>query len=279
MGETPKTLETAVFQGRNSLIGNEKADIIDASYYINQLTQRGEIINMSIPKYQQIKQNLLYEINNGHFQPGDKFYSEADLKKKFNVSGITAIKALQCLTNEGYLVRYQGKGTYVSRARRGKVVKFSDIEKYRDAAERTEVLEVRAMTDPHIAAALNIPGDESFYYIRRLRLVDDQPIIVQNSYVIREFIREEDTADKEAFGSIYGKICRDFGIDLYQADSKEVTEIIYPTPREERELLGLREDEPSAFTRRFTYLFDGRTIEYIEAYKRWDYFSIEIEPI
>ncbi len=275
----PETLGTAVFRDRFPLKRNRKVDIIDSNYYINQLTQRGEITNMSIPKYQQIKQNLLYEINNGHFQPGDKFYSEADLKKKFNVSGITAIKALQCLTNEGYLVRYQGKGTYVSKARRGKIVKFSDIEKYRDAAERTEVLEVRLMADPRIAAALNISSDESFYYIKRLRLVDDQPIIVQNSYVIAEFIRKEDAANKEAFGSIYGKIRQDFGIDLYQADSKEITEIIYPTPREERELLGLREGEPSAFTRRFTYLFDGRTIEYIEAYKRWDYFSIEIEPI
>lgn len=233
---------------------------------------------MPIPKYQQIKQSLLYEINNGHFQPGDKFYSEAELKRKFNVSGITAIKAVQCLTNEGYLVRYQGKGTYVSKARRGKIVKFSDIEKYRDAAERTEVLEIRKMTDGRIAKELNIPEDESFYYIKRLRLVDDRPIIVQNSYVISEFIKAEDAANKEAFVSIYGKIRNDFGIDLYQADSKEVTEIVFPTPRQERELLGLGEGEPSAFTRRYTYLFDGRTIEYIEGYKRWDYFSIEIEP-
>lgn len=234
---------------------------------------------MSIPKYQQIKQSLLYEINNGLFQPGDKFYSEAELKKKFNVSGITAIKALQCLTNEGYLVRYQGKGTYVSKARRGKIVKFSDIEKYRDKTEHTEVLEIRRMTDPRIAKQLNLLPEESFYYIKRLRLVDDQPVIVQNSYVISEFIKEEDAENKELFGSIYGKIRSDFGIDLFQADSKEVTEIIYPTPRQERELLGLSEGEPSAFTRRYTYLFDGRTIEYIEGYKRWDYFSIEIEPI
>lgn len=234
---------------------------------------------MPIPKYQQIKQNLLYEINNGHFQPGDKFYSEAELKRKYNVSGITAIKALQCLTNEGYLVRYQGKGTYVSKARRGKIVKFSDIEKYRDSAERTEVLEIRRMTDPRIAVQLNLGPRESFYYIKRLRVVEDQPIIVQNSYVIPEFIREEDAGNKEAFTSIYGKIRQDFGIDLYQADSKEVTEIVFPTPEEERQLLGLSKGEPSAFTRRYTYLFDGRTIEYIEGYKRWDYFSIEIEPI
>lgn len=234
---------------------------------------------MSIPKYQQIKQSLLYEINNGKFQPGDKFYSEADLKKKYNVSGITAIKALQCLTNEGFLVRYQGKGTYVSKARRGKIVKFSDIEKYRDAAERTEVLDIRRMKDADIARQLNLEPDEEFYHIKRLRLVDEKPIIVQNSYVIPEFIREDEVGDKEKYSSIYGKIREDFGIDLYQADSKETTEIVYPTPKEEGALLGLTDKEPSAFTRRYTYLFDGRTIEYIEGYKRWDYFSIEIEPI
>lgn len=234
---------------------------------------------MSIPKYQQIKQNLLYEINNGKFLPGDKFYSEAELKRKYNVSGITAIKALQCLTNEGYLVRYQGKGTYVSKARRGKIVKFSDIEKYKNAAERTEVLDIRLMKDPRIASQLRLGPDEEFYHIKRMRVVDDKPIIVQNSYVITEYIREEDAADKEKFTSIYGKIREDFGLDLYQADSKEITEIVFPTPEEEAGLLGLGDREPSAFTRRYTYLFDGRTIEYIEGYKRWDYFSIEIEPI
>ena len=31
-----------------------------------------------IPKYEQIKQDLLEEIKNHHFIPGDKFYSEAD---------------------------------------------------------------------------------------------------------------------------------------------------------------------------------------------------------
>ena len=234
---------------------------------------------MSIPKYQQIKQNLLYEINNGKFLPGDKFYSEAELKRKYNVSGITAIKALQCLTNERYLVRYQGKGTYVSKAKRGKIVKFSDIEKYKDGAERTEVLEIRRMKDPRIAAQLELEPEEEFYHIKRLRLVDDKPIFVQNSYVITEFIREEDAKDKEKFTSIYGKLRQDFGIDLYQADSKEITEIVFPAPEEESRLLELEGREPSAFIRRYTYLFDGRTIEYIEGYKRWDYFSIEIEPI
>lgn len=44
-------------------------------------------------------------------------------------------------------------------------------------------------------------------------------------------------------------------------------------------LLGLTDKGAQCLYRRYTYLFDGRTIEYIEGYKRWDYFSIEIEPI
>lgn len=234
---------------------------------------------MAIPKYQQIMQSLLYEIKNGKFLPGDKFYSESELKNKFNVSSITAVKALQCLTNEGYLVRYQGKGTYVSKAKRGKVVKFSDREKYRDGQEKTEVLFIRQITDAKIAAELRILEQEPFYHIRRVRYVDITPILVQNSYIIREFIHQEDIGHPERFTSIYTKIRQDFGIDMFQADSKEVTEIVFPTPEEEGGLLLQQEREPSAFTRRYTYLFDGRTIEYIEMYKRWDYFSIEIESI
>lgn len=234
---------------------------------------------MTIPKYMQMKQNLLYEINNGKFKPGEKFYSEAELKKKFNVSNITAIKALQCLTNEGYLVRYQGKGTYVSKARKGKIMKFSDIEKYGDAAERTEVLDIHKMKDEKIAKELGILPNTSFYKIKRLRLVEDLPIIIQNSYLIKEFIKEKDIVDKEQFQSIYGKINKDYGIDLYQANSKEIIEIVFPAPEDECKLLGIPKGEPCAYIRRYTYLFDGRTVEYIESYKRWDYFSIELQPI
>lgn len=135
------------------------------------------------------------------------------------------------------------------------------------------------MQDERIAKELHLHPNDSFYYIKRLRLVDDKPMIIQHSYIIPEFIKEEEIADKDAFVSVYGKIREDYGLDLHHADSKEITEIVYPTPVEARELLQLEDGAPSAFTRRYTYLFDGRTIEYIEGYKRWDYFSIEIEPI
>ena len=159
------------------------------------------------------------------------------------------------------------------------VVKDRDLEA--ESASRAEAAASSAAASSAAAsqAASELEPEEEFYHIKRLRLVDDKPIFVQNSYVITEFILEEDAKDKDKFTSIYDKLRQYFGIDLYQADSKEITEIVFPAPEEESRLLELDGREPSAFIRRYTYLFDGRTIEYIEGYKRWDYFSIEIEPI
>ncbi|MEF3330703.1 GntR family transcriptional regulator [Oceanobacillus oncorhynchi subsp. incaldanensis] len=225
-----------------------------------------------------MKQSLLYKINNGKFLPGDKFYSEAELKREYNVSGITVIKALQELTQEGYLVRYQGKGTYVSKGKKAKVVRFSDQEKYQGKQESVRVLNVEKMTDPRIAKELNINKEEAFYLIKRVRMIDDLPLLVQYSYVLSEFIKE-DIGELEAFSSIYEKIKHDFEINLFQADSTEITEICFPTPSEESKLLEIEGDKPTAFIRRYTYLLEKRVVEYIETYKRWEYFSNKIEPL
>ena len=69
---------------------------------------------MAQPKYLEIQNQLKDEILSGKFNYGDRFYSEAELKDKFNVSSITVIRAVKELVMDGYLVRYQGKGTYVS---------------------------------------------------------------------------------------------------------------------------------------------------------------------
>lgn len=211
--------------------------------------------------------------------PGDKFYSESELKKEYNVSSITVIKALQELTQEGYLVRYQGKGTYVSKGKKAKVVRFSDQENHQGMQESVRVISVDKIRDPRISKELKIDEQESFYLIKRVRMIEDIPLLVQYSYVLSEFIKEEDITDLNAFSSIYEKIKNDFHINLFQSDSKEVTEICFPTPSKESTLLEIEDNEPTAFIRRHTYLLGKRVVEYIETYKRWEYFSNKIEPL
>ncbi len=46
------------------------------------------------PKYQQIKEELQNQILSDHYHVGDKFFTEAELIERFQVSSITIIRAL-----------------------------------------------------------------------------------------------------------------------------------------------------------------------------------------
>src|SRR5437763_512884 len=65
------------------------------------------------PKYQQIFEVLNRDIATGHFQPGQKFPSEAALVKRFKVSRITVGHAVRELQQRGLVDRIAGSGTYV----------------------------------------------------------------------------------------------------------------------------------------------------------------------
>lgn len=66
------------------------------------------------PKYEEIKQELLEEIRQGEFLPGHSFISESMICRRFGVSRITAVRALNDLVQQGVLTRRQGKGTFVT---------------------------------------------------------------------------------------------------------------------------------------------------------------------
>ncbi|SND02768.1 GntR family transcriptional regulator [Streptococcus pneumoniae] len=97
---------------------------------------------MAIPKYQYIKDELKNKIISGQFSSGDKFYTEAELISMYDVSSITVVRALNDLAKDGYIVRQQGKGTFVSRARKHKLVEFSDIELFNAKDDKVTVLSI-----------------------------------------------------------------------------------------------------------------------------------------
>ncbi|HFS5062954.1 TPA: GntR family transcriptional regulator, partial [Enterococcus faecium] len=134
---------------------------------------KGELIIK--PKYLEIKQNLKQQIVTGQFHNGDRFYSESEIIKKYNVSSITAIRALKELVAEGYIVRYQGIGTFVSRARKEKIVKFSDIEIFSFDNDKTHVLSIKRENKKQILDTLKLSTDSYYYQIERIREANEIP--------------------------------------------------------------------------------------------------------
>lgn len=67
----------------------------------------------SLPLYIKIKNYLLNQIQN-ELSSGDKLPTESELMKQFAVSRITVNKTLTELKDEGYIVRYPSKGSFVA---------------------------------------------------------------------------------------------------------------------------------------------------------------------
>ncbi|NWO00505.1 GntR family transcriptional regulator [Tetragenococcus halophilus] len=230
-----------------------------------------------IPKYEQIKQDLISEIKEHNFFPGDKFYSEADIKKHYNVSSITAVKALNELTFSGYLYRVQGKGTFVSKAKISQSVKFSDIENHPINAEKTKVISIKKECEPHILKELGLPSNSEYYKIVRVRYANNTPFLLHLSHLPKRLVKEPLYDDLSYYKSVYERVNKDFGIDLFSLSSVETNEIDFPENASILNLLKLSFREPTVKQIKHSYFPDKSIAEYIISYKHWKYFKTKIE--
>ena len=66
------------------------------------------------PLYMRIKDDIKTDIKNGKYKKGDKIPTEPELSSAYDVSRITVRRAIEELSSEGYLIKKQGRGTFVS---------------------------------------------------------------------------------------------------------------------------------------------------------------------
>lgn len=237
------------------------------------------------PKYMQVKLELLSEIESGKFKPGDLFYTENELKKKFSVSSITVLRAVQELVQERYLTRIQGKGTFVKKDSPKREVQFTELlhsvnghtEKIvRNEEEETIVLSVIEIVDKDIAMELKIPKDEKIIHFKRIRKIGNVCWSLQNNYIPQKYLPNLDLTETELFSSIADLIKKKYGIDLINARMRENISVQYPAPEFVKYLLSIEGNEPVFNFKRKTYIVNDKPFEYVETYVRWDYYSIEI---
>ena len=143
--------------------------------------------NSIIPLYKQIS-NLLWEKIRTHALPGgQKLPSETELMQEYSVSRITIRAAIKELVDDGLLQRLQGKGTFVCepkkeyRARDTEGFSYSNIlEGYQPF---TRLLQLEYVLPPKkVQDFLGVPDGVSVLYSRRLRSMDDVPILIEHNY-------------------------------------------------------------------------------------------------
>ena len=213
---------------------------------------------MAIPKYQYIKDELKNKIISGQFASGDKFYTEAELISMYDVSSITVVRALNDLAKDGYIVRQQGKGTFVARARKHK-----------------PVLSIERGNDLKYLEKLGLRGDQFYYKIERVRETNGITYIYHSSYIPEQYINAN-YPNLEYYSSIYNRFKLDYHIHMNDEHFEEINEIVFPTPEHAASILGIDTQFPTVFQTRTTKLeATGQVLEYIETYKRSDFYKIK----
>ncbi|KAJ56426.1 GntR family transcriptional regulator [Actibacterium mucosum KCTC 23349] len=137
----------------------------------------------ALPKYVQLSEMLVREINAGLLLDGERLPPERDMAKSLGTSVGTLRKALADLTEKGMLERRHGSGNYVrAAADQSSVYAFFRLELVTGGGLPTaEVLQVdRVAKEPEMPDFG--PSDQA-HRIRRLRYLNDVPVALEEIWL------------------------------------------------------------------------------------------------
>jgi GntR family histidine utilization transcriptional repressor len=144
------------------------------------------------PRYQQLKEQIIAEISSGKLRPRDRVPSENELVGSAGVSRMTANRALRELTDEGYVQRIAGVGTFVADLKAA-----SHVLEVRNIADEiahrghrhSAVLLAKALerADAGVAQALQIEEGEDVFHLSVVHRENEAPIQHEDRYVLQSF--------------------------------------------------------------------------------------------
>jgi len=152
----------------------------------------------ALPMYSKISSLLRNRIQSGQYELGQRLPTEDELVKEFGASKITIRHALSRLAEEGLIVRFRGRGTFVAeklalkekftfvnlhdivRALEVSVIKSVEIEKLK-------VSETRIPRE--IMNFFNLSGDDTIARVQRIIWQDKTPVAFHEDYLTTNFAR------------------------------------------------------------------------------------------
>ena len=144
------------------------------------------------PRYQQLKEMIIGRISSGDLRPCDRVPSENELVESMRVSRMTANRALRELTDEGYVDRVAGRGTFVAdfRARSHvlEVQNIADEIARRGHRHSCEVIrQSRLHARGEIARMLDLEQGLDVFHLMLVHYESGTPIQVEDRHVVSDF--------------------------------------------------------------------------------------------
>ncbi|SHF37592.1 GntR family transcriptional regulator [Caldanaerobius fijiensis DSM 17918] len=223
-----------------------------------------------IALYIQLRNILIDKIKSGQWKVNDKIPTERELCDMYNVSRATVRLALQELERDGYIYRKQGRGTFVAPPKIEQNIthfySFSEEMKKRGLVPSSKILGFEVIkSDKKLADILNLKEGDEVLSLKRLRLANGEPIMLETSYLPYNMCRDMTREDVEKM-SLYEALRTKCGIIPNSAD--ETFEPVL-TNSYEAEVLNYEAGKPALLLERITYSF-GTPIEYNKGIVRGD---------
>lgn len=155
----------------------------------------------AVPLYIQVADWIREQIYDGTWNYGEKIISENQLGEVLAISRGTIKKAIAQLCEEGLLTQVQGKGTFVTDDKisypMGKgLLSFAESMTEQHIAFTTEVLERRfESANAYTAQKLNIAEGDTVFYLKRVRSVDGEPVMLIENRIHIELCKGLDQVD------------------------------------------------------------------------------------
>jgi GntR family transcriptional regulator len=236
--------------------------------------------NGKLPLYHQLYEIFQDKIRTGDWKPEDMIPPESELIAAYRVSRITIRKVLDMLVKEGLIRRERGRGTFVAHPRlehgMTRIVSFTEDMRQRGFSPGTRILFSGLLPAPaNIAEALGVSVGEELARIDRLRLADDEPLCVEESFLVHRFlpgILEYNLSQKslrEVKQAVYG---------IRWSRATQTIQAI-AAPPETAHLLSIKIGAPILFFERVTRQQEDVPVEFLRVYYRADRYALHSELV
>ena len=158
------------------------------------------------PLYLQLKNKIKKEIRSGILKPGDKLPSETQMQKEYGMSRVTVRNAMTELEVEGYIIKVQGKGSFVAQSDMLRlpigVTSFTEDAKMQGIELESKVLEagLKTETTEMDREFFGLQDGEPVMCIKRVRCVNGMPLIIEENHLSASL---KNLAQEDLTGSLY----------------------------------------------------------------------------
>ena len=233
--------------------------------------------NLKIPLYHQLKEEIKKKILSGEYKNGDLIHSEKEFMELYDFSSTKIRRALNDLVHEKYLERKAGKGTFVKflKVTRNlkRIIGVTSNMLEMGLTPTTNVLSLKVKPANIFALErLGLKKGAEIYELKRLRLANDEPMMLETRYIRKDLCPELDK--HQLTSSLWQVFETQFNLrPVRHIQGMRVTTVT----GESAKLLDLKEGATVFLIRGVTFTRDNTPIECEESLYRADKYDLTFE--